>query len=76
MNKEKIIDKIIKELEKIKNDENIDVTITPWQEVESYEFYDGKIYVLLATNIEIKHNKLFEKGQWYDDFTYRLLDGE
>lgn len=69
-----VINRIIKKLEKIRDTEEIEeINIIPFQEVEETRFFNGEVYVILSTIIEIRSEKLYQKGDITDDFIYKAI---
>ena len=75
IDKKELINKIIAKLEKIRDTEEIEeITIKPLEEVSEYKIFDGNTYVKLAHTITIEYNHLFQKGDVFDDFTYKIKE--
>jgi hypothetical protein len=66
------INKLIKTLETIRDTDEIDeFDVSPHHETDSFQMMDGTTYVLLSTTIEIKHKRVYQKGDIFDDFLYK-----
>ena len=58
MSKEELIDTIIKSLEKLKNDKNIEITnVSSRPEIESWEWFDGTGWDFLSYHYTIKYKQ-------------------
>ena len=74
-NQKDTINALIKRLEKIRNTDEInEVEVIPYEEVDSFKMIDGKTYVTLQMTINIRYEKLFEKGDIFDNFAYKIVD--
>ena len=72
IDKKELINVLIKKLEKIRDTHEIEeVEVIPIEEVESFECLDGTAYVILQTTINIRSEKVFLKGDIFDDFLYK-----
>lgn len=72
--KKELINRLIKRLEEIRDTNELEeVEIFPTEEVNNFMFASGEEYVILETNISIRHKGLYQKGQWYDDYMYRKI---
>lgn len=74
-NQKDTINALIKRLEKIRDTEEIqEVDVIPFEEVERFEMCDGTSYAFLQMTINIRRKKLFEKGDIFDNFNYKMID--
>lgn len=74
-NQKDTINALIKKLERIRNTDEInEVEVIPYEEVESFETYDGTSYAILQMTINVRYKKLFEKGDIFDNYAYKIVD--
>lgn len=74
-NQKDTINALIKKLEKIRDTDEInEVEVIPYEEVDSFEMIDGTTYVTLQMTINLRYKKLFEKGNIFDNFIYKIVD--
>ena len=74
-NQKDTINALIKKLEKIRDTDEInEVEVIPYEEVESFETYGSTSYAILQMTINLRYKKLFEKGNIFDNFTYKIVD--
>ena len=72
--KKECINRLIKRLKEIRDTNELEeVEVVPTEEVDNFMFANGEEYVILETNISIRHKGLYKKGQWYDDYLYRKI---